>query len=353
MSKNDFGGPNERGHNPESTFTVGGSGNNYWSGLVYYKDMSRKIPIPREKLEQLLTVRSLSLKQIAQTLGCSKSVVYRRRKKYGITSRKRRVSQGNGNIKAFQNVSNPEIAYILGLIWADGWVSDLYGKVTINMVESDAKHLLVTLRRHCKPSVSYVEAKSQNGRNNKPQLAITISDVELVEYLSSLNCHKKSWEAPTQILETIPSIYRSAFWLGYHDGDGGLDTKRYRCGYSSTIEQDWTEHIKLCDTLGIAYRLRHYQHPTKPHSFSSLTVESIRRTRRLIEYVYQYAPVVGCLPRKLATYHAFMTIPLPRIYVPPTDPIIIQRRARQNELRRKRRLASHQKVDILPPLKAK
>lgn len=89
--------------------------------------------------------------------------------------------------------------------------------------------------------------------------------------------------------------------------------------------------------------MRHYVHPTRLHAFSSLTIETISRTRKFIEYLYHYKELG--LPRKLNKYYLFMAVPVPPVYIPPTDPIVIARRDRQNLLRRLRNQANRENAE--------
>lgn len=262
--------------------------------------MSHQLPKPISKaILQNAKDSGKSAKQLARELGCSGPTVLRYGKMHGVRFS---AFKDRGNLAAFQNVLNPDIAYILGFLWADGWIGDQ--SLSIELVKEDANHLLSILSRHVRPSV-YQRHRKEGAIKRRPQTEIHICDARLARFLTSLDYDKKSGAAPTKVLKHIPIRFHRVFWLGYFDGDGHIGLGNYRCSISSTIDQDWNEASKLCDTLGIAtWRIRRYIDPNSGHSHSAFIVQRKLAIKPLLDYLYGANRTLA-LPRKAALYDEY------------------------------------------------
>jgi hypothetical protein len=297
--------------------------------------MSHRPPsetIPEATIREALQA-GRSASELASSLNCIELKVHRDAARYGLLFGKVRLKslKGYGNLPAFQTITDREIAYILGFLWADGYVGR-YG-VRIALAEEDGKHLSAVLSKHCFIKTITTNRQTPDAKR-KPQLTMFINDASLARYLMTLDYGEKSYVAPTKVLATIPTQYHSAFWLGYHDGDGFYDPKRHRCGYGSSYHQDWSEMVLLCQRLGVKWSIRHYKHPTKPHSFSQFNMETKANVSRFVGYLYWTNLGMG-LPRKAQKFSQMVTAPWRPPVTPSMDPIDIEKRARRNEQRRR------------------
>jgi len=297
--------------------------------------MSHRAPsetIPESTIREALQAGSTA-PELAATLGYTELKIHRDAARYGLLFGEARpkVIKGHGNLPAFQTVAHPEIAYILGFLWADGYVGRYH--VRIALVEEDGKHLYSILSKHCLVK-TYQNNRQTPDAKRKPQLIMFVNDASLARYLMTLDYGEKSHVAPTKVLATIPTRYHAAFWLGYHDGDGFYDNKRHRCGYSSSYNQDWCEMTALCERLGVKWSIRYYQHPTKPHSFSQFNIEMKANVRRFVGYLYWDNINMG-LPRKARKFYSMITAPWIPATSPSMDPIEVEKRARRSERRRR------------------
>lgn len=301
---------------------------------VYYDMSHRPISdtIP-ESVIQAAIQEGYTASRLAVSLGHPERKIHRDAARYGLMFGKARPNgiKGNGNLPAFQVVTDPEIAYILGFLWADGYV-DRYN-VRISLVEEDGRHLYSILAKHCSARTKRSNRQSPDAKR-KPQFTMFINDASLARYLMTLDYGEKSHVAPIKVLATIPIQYHSAFWLGYHDGDGYYDPKRHRCSYGSSYRQDWGEMISLCERLEVKWSVRHYKHPTKPHSFSQFNIETKANVRRFVGYLYWTNLNMG-LPRKARGFYQMVTAPWIPASTPSMDPVQIEKRARRNERRRR------------------
>ena len=159
------------------------------------------------------------------------------------------------NLDMFRNITKPEIAYILGLIWADGYVGQ--NTVTISALESDLKEVS---NLFMKSGEWTVERKTNNryGIIGKPSITIRMCCRELMEILQESDYISKSKLSADKILSKIPDNLKHYWFRGLIDGDGYIwysKTGMYRLTITSAKEQDWKYMEDLCKNLGIKYSI--------------------------------------------------------------------------------------------------
>lgn len=210
----------------------------------------------------------------------------------------------------FINVQTPEAAYILGLLWADGYVKR-GEKLLVRGVEEDMKDHLVTFERTGEWKVIR-EEKYRYKIKCKPIITVQTSHISLVEYLETKDYRVKSSMSACKILETIPESLRHYWFRGLLDGDGSVIFKkintrnRISVAVYSSYEQDWTYLQRLCERLEIRYgihRGRVIRKDGKINSRSSFTIQNRDGTVKFLNYIYQHVDLdkIG-LKRKLLTW---------------------------------------------------
>lgn len=139
------------------------------------------------------------------------------------------------NENAFDDLTDPETAYWIGFIYADGHVTDKLHRIDIGLIHTDVQHLrkLKTFLN----TTTDIKIK-KNGKNNKCQLTIH-SEVIANRFKELGFDNQKSFTAhpPADLL------YSRDFWRGVVDGDGCLHLIKsldicmiHLCGTYSTIE---------------------------------------------------------------------------------------------------------------------
>lgn len=140
----------------------------------------------------------------------------------------------------FINVETKEIAYLLGLLWADG---NLVKPGTIRHVfqENDFD--------------SFKKVYDETGdwgvysRKGFPHKSIWTSNKELLDYLWSIGYFPFNYGTAKPVLDTIPNHLKSYWFLGLIDGDGCFyfydktkEGKSYSRGFclASGYDQDWS-----------------------------------------------------------------------------------------------------------------
>ncbi len=140
------------------------------------------------------------------------------------------------NLDDWINVKKPEIAYILGLLWADGYISNKQRfHIRIALVKKDLDEILWIFDKIGK----WTKCERQP-KVGKLQLILGMScGTELINYLVSKDYKDKSYKAPHKILKTIPKHLKHYFFRGYLDGDGCIGLNSYIIGFSSGYNQNW------------------------------------------------------------------------------------------------------------------
>jgi DNA-binding transcriptional regulator WhiA len=143
-----------------------------------------------------------------------------------------------------------EIAYILGFIWADGYVS-----------KSKNKYINITMdKRDFKNELSKMINKTGNWNlykyNNKSTIQINLSNDKIHKFLVENDYLEKSTKSPDKILSKIPNELKNYFFRGYFDGDGSFFINKkygYKFSFVSDYNQDWNFIENLLIKMKIKY----------------------------------------------------------------------------------------------------
>ena len=128
----------------------------------------------------------------------------------------------------FDNIDTEEKAYVLGLLYADGWNQTERNLVAISLKESDKDILekITELIQPDKPLRYYTTANSREKEgfeNSQNQCRLMINNKHISQRLVELGCGKAKTHTltfPTE--EQVPSCLIRHFVRGYFDGDGSV-----------------------------------------------------------------------------------------------------------------------------------
>lgn len=184
------------------------------------------------------------------------------KKQLHIKARERDPEWYDVNPTQFFDVQMPEVAYLLGFLWADGHIKirDKGDGITnyifsFEIADDDYQNIAGSLK---KLGNWKVYTRMRKERASKKVTAVRTGNKPLVVFLIENDYGVKSKAAPTKILSRIPDHLKHYFWRGFCDGDGHI-----RCGTSGasvlslagSYEQDWTEHLKLMADLEIKMKI--------------------------------------------------------------------------------------------------
>lgn len=159
-----------------------------------------------------------SLPKVARIMNLNLLTLRLRLRKNGIDVKKRKYTL---NEEYFEKIDNPNKAYFLGLLYADGNVFMPEGRVSINIEQSDG-YILQSLLNDVGSNMS-IKLRTFNKPNHRPQNNISLSSKKLSEQLIKLGCvPRKSLILKFPTEEQVPSHLIRHFVRGYFDGDGSV-----------------------------------------------------------------------------------------------------------------------------------
>lgn len=199
----------------------------------------------------------------------------------------------NINPELFYTIKDKEIVYLLGLMWADGFIYQSPNKHVSNLGFTMVKEDIDTI----KSTIDYIGAwnyyeRKQPNPNWKPSVNVITNNKRIFDFLVEHDYDKKSYISADKILTKIPSILKHYFFLGLIDGDGcfyhyvpnhGSTLRQF--ALASTYEQDWSYFEGLCDELGITYKI--IRTKGKKSSSSCVRITNKDGINKLGDYIYQ------------------------------------------------------------------
>ena len=185
----------------------------------------------------------------------------------------------NVNPELFYNINTKEVAYLLGIIWADGFLNPSKNGNNSNlgftMVKEDIDEIKPSLEKIGK--WNYYERK-QPVETWKPSVNVITNNKRIMKFLIEHDYDKKSYMSADKILSKIPNELKHYFFRGLIDGDGcfyfykpnkGSTIKQFTL--TSTYEQDWSYFERLCEDLDIKYNIKRTKNITSSSSVIRIT----------------------------------------------------------------------------------
>lgn len=193
------------------------------------------------------------------------------------------------NPEQFLNITTPEIAYILGFLWADGYIRK--DVIILWLKRTDAENIKHIFDKIGKWNIYY---RYKNNKYRKEQMCFLTNNRFIYDFLVENDYKEKSLKSPDKILSLIPDNLKHYFYRGYFDGDGSIYKydKYYQIGLNicSTYNQDWNFMIKLFDTLKINVTIKQNKYLTKDNKENKLSRLTILNKKEVIlfcDYIYQ------------------------------------------------------------------
>jgi hypothetical protein len=256
----------------------------------------------------------LGLKKCSEQLSLSKGKVGYIVKKFNlkmnkndkkqmfIDIRRKKSEEYNVSIVNFTSNLTKESVYVLGLLWADGYINKGNRNCDINLecAYDDMEYFKLILNK-----LGLWNYYSRQRENYKVITKATTSNREILEYLVKHNYNNKSSMSPCSIIETIPKELLRYFLLGIIDGDGCFyfNQKHYlrQFSISGSLNQDWVAFENIFKSLDIKYKIN--RRPNSKNGSSEIRVLNKNNILKLGNYIYDTIEIdkIG-LPRKYNKY---------------------------------------------------
>lgn len=157
-------------------------------------------------------------------------------------------TRSNCNEEYFEKIDNPNKAYLLGFITADGGITGKYSNVcSIEISEKDIE-LLNFAKKEINPKAAITDCFYKNKRNKK----VSFSSKKICEDLRKYGIiPNKSLILERVPIELIPQEFLCFYFRGLIDGDGCVHKNGELSIYSGS--KTFIEDVQkvLCDTIGV------------------------------------------------------------------------------------------------------
>lgn len=245
--------------------------------------------------------RVLSCREIARKTGLNYNAVRDYCGKIGVSFSR---YKNNGCVKKFENIVDKNAAYLLGFLWADGFINYSAGRpsgIGVELLRKDATDIEPLFQKLFKKYGKYARTRG----HRQPVITFVVCDVKLARFfIKKYQFDKKSMRFP-DISEFIPEDLHVYFLRGYFDGDGYIDVSR--TAISATIGNDWTLFEATCKRYGVVTnKVRKYISPVTGHKFSEIRMNKASASL-FLRFIYGSYPVdkIGLVRKyqKFATYY--------------------------------------------------
>lgn len=193
----------------------------------------------------------------------------------------------NVGYEQFQEIKTPDIAYILGILWSDGSITQKnnHNDIILEILKNDLDEIKKIFERVGKWNFYYRKRK-----NRKEMGILKTSNRPLVNYLFSLDFNRKSFKSPDNLIEKIPNELKKYFFRGIIDGDGCFyNGKNTIFSVTSTVNQEWKYFENLFDELKVKSKIRKKEHKNKNGTISQSSIIEVVRIEDIIKigkYIY-------------------------------------------------------------------
>lgn len=223
--------------------------------------------------------------------------------KHKILSNSKSILDSNCKVKIdeFKDNINEFTAYILGLLWADGYIPKNSNIIKLECVNDDMIHFKKIFDK------TGVWNKTERLRENKKRVIslVSTSNKLLKEYLIENDYIEKSLVSPYKILQKIPNNFKHNFLLGMVDGDGCFYfNKKYglrQFVLTGSLNQDWSSFEDMFIELGVTYKI--IRTPNSKTGSSQIRVLNKENIKKIGNYIYPNLINKIGLSRKFEKYN--------------------------------------------------
>lgn len=177
-----------------------------------------------------------------------------------------------------------ESIYLLGLLWADGWLSTIkrHHTISIEMLESD----ISSISEIFDITGNWLTYRRKRQNTNNYMIRRYLSEIDLWNFLSKNGYHDKSGKSACDILNKIPHNLQYLWWRGYFDGDGtvGKCQRSRILSFCSGYNQDWLFVENLKNIIDIKFKYLTGQYKNGRHS--KMYVGTKRDISIFFDYIY-------------------------------------------------------------------
>lgn len=223
-----------------------------------------------------------------------------------------RIIMSDHKEKFLRDMTQDENVYLMGLLWADGYVGKKY-EIGLEMKSSDFEYIQPLLNIYGFTVFGKRQRYKKNMKFGNVQKNFRISNISLNSHLQQLEYRSKSFISPQKVLSTIPNDKHYLWWRGFFDGDACFYCRGALHVFAvwGSINQDWSELKKLFSRLDIqSFRFKKYSRKNGQHLSSCISIGAQDDIEKVGRYIYQNRMDIGFC-RKYDKYLKCITTPSP------------------------------------------
>jgi len=194
-------------------------------------------------------------------------------------------------------------SYMLGFIWADGFLYENVSRYThstsISIAKEDMDEICDYLKEGFKFGGDYTRKRKENWKEIR---TLSTNDIDLFNFLKENDYKDKSINPPNKILSLVPGDLKKYWFRGFFDGDGciyisGKPNYNNQICFSSSYEYDWSFLVDLLKSIGIDRIEIRNRISKKGNKSSSLRITNKKSIKIFGDYLYGEDDSI-CLKRK-------------------------------------------------------
>jgi len=195
----------------------------------------------------------------------------------------------NVNPELFFSITTKEVSYILGLMWADGFLNKTGRSYNlgVNMIKDD----IILIKKTFDEIGIWNFFESKRKRETwKDQIRVVTNNKRIFNFLLENGYNQKSFISADIIISKIPENLQHYFYRGLIDGDGCFYYKKNKKStmrqltITSTYNQNWEYLVLLYKKLNIKFAITKVVR--KKSSYSIIRISNKRGINNLGNYIY-------------------------------------------------------------------
>ena len=261
-----------------------------------------------EEIRENYLNNTMTVSKMAEKYGCKRHQIYYILEKNHVQLRTNSEAKRKYTINEnyFDDIDTPDKAYILGLLYADGYNNPNNNSIVLSLDIKDKK-LLEEIKKKCgsnKPLNCYTY-KHKDGYVDRRPCILTLTSKHMCESLAKHGMISNKSFVLTFPTFLSPNLY-SHFFRGYFDGDGCLyhNKKENKNLIQLTSSKIFCIEAQkyLQETLGINVYMMH----NKGHTDNTWNLRIFAKSyvKKFMDWIYQDATIY--LHRKYDLYNKFV-----------------------------------------------
>lgn len=190
---------------------------------------------PKNGTEYCANALNISNKTVTKIVNFSKLKLTKKTKSETQSKNSSKYEYVNKN--EFIKLDNPIIIYLMGLMWADGYLHSTLNRLELCILEKDYEDISEIINSLGEWSIVKI-----NRKNRKTSIRLGCYSKDICDIFKKYNYHNKSVDEPL-FIKNIPTHLIYYFFRGLVDGDGcfylSKDKKQRQFYLAGTYEQNW------------------------------------------------------------------------------------------------------------------